>query len=262
MAVNGGTPPYLSNSIFNASLNGLGDNIPEYLDRKMLTNVPEWAGFYVMSAYRFLGLIDEDNKVQDRLRRLARAKGAERQAVLREVLIHGYPFVFDDPQGFSLATGTSEQLSERFRSLGVSGDTIRKGVAFLLNAAREAGMPVADDLRAVRIDKQGKLRKRGARKPSANNLSNSGIPPKSDGNGRSQDALGSGEHMPNGNITPSKDEGTNGDTDGLASKYELVSSYLNHLPKNGRWTTRERERWFKAFESAVDFYAEVVDRTN
>lgn len=39
--------------------------------------------------------------------------------------------------------------------------------------------------------------------------------------------------------------------------YRLISALIQKLPKDGRWTQTERDRWVRAFVGAVDYLIEV-----
>ncbi len=42
-----------------------------------------------------------------------------------------------------------------------------------------------------------------------------------------------------------------------ARRYQPVSALIRALPANGKWMPGERERWFRAVESTVDYCVEI-----
>ena len=46
------------------------------------------------------------------------------------------------------------------------------------------------------------------------------------------------------------------ETDG---RYRLIWTLIAHLPRNGRWTAKERTAWIHAMTCAVDLLVEVTN---
>lgn len=41
--------------------------------------------------------------------------------------------------------------------------------------------------------------------------------------------------------------------------YRLVGQLYQQLPDDGRWTKRQRDKWVKALETAIDFLTEIIE---
>lgn len=61
---------------------------------------------------------------------------------MREVLVSAYEFLFS-AEGFNVTRDSRDQLENQFKQAGVSGDTVRKCIAFFLAAAKDAGIEVS-----------------------------------------------------------------------------------------------------------------------
>lgn len=111
----------------------------------------------MMSALKYLQLVDDTGSVKDTLTRLVNSEGAERTNILRELLTSSYPFLFG---GFDLSKATSNQFRQKFTEAGASGDSVRKCIGFFLSAAKEAGVEVSPYIaETVRHQNETKPRK-------------------------------------------------------------------------------------------------------
>jgi len=95
----------------------------------------------LLLALHYLGLVKASGHPTERLSRLVNAEGAERTAVVREMIQSSYDFAFD--RSFGLETATSNQAQEVFEKTGASGETVRRCIAFFLAAAKDGGIPVS-----------------------------------------------------------------------------------------------------------------------
>jgi hypothetical protein len=139
----GAIPPYvpfpsLKSFVQNAGQQGLANRI----DRSVLTNFSGSTQTQLITALRFLGLIDAKGHPTDRLETLVKTSGTDEWSnVLAALLRDTYPALFD---GFDLARATPNQFGERFRGTFPGSDAVqRKAVTFFLGAAQDAKIPIS-----------------------------------------------------------------------------------------------------------------------
>ena len=139
----GAIPPYvpfpsLKSFVQNAGQQGLANRI----DRSVLTNFSGSTQTQLITALRFLGLIDAKGHPTDRLEMLVKTSGTDEWSnVLAALLRDTYPALFD---GFDLARATPNQFGERFRGTFPGSDAVqRKAVTFFLGAAQDAKIPIS-----------------------------------------------------------------------------------------------------------------------
>ncbi|GAB7521536.1 hypothetical protein PBS_05200 [Paraburkholderia sp. 2C] len=101
----------------------------------------------MLSALRFLQLIDDSGRPKDHFKSVALADDDSRKAPLNKVFRDSYGFLFDDPE-FDLIHASSGQVTEKFKTWGISGSTLTKTIAFFLSAAKEYGIPVSPHVKA------------------------------------------------------------------------------------------------------------------
>ena len=139
-------PPYVSYRTFRNFADGLQLGIPSRIDRSYWGDRYSGStGTQLMTALRFLGLIDSDGIPQTRLRQLVSAKGAQRSEVLKQIAYSAFDFLSDrslDPE-----VATYAQLEKAFyNSYQVTGDVTRKCIKFLISLESDAGVPPASGL--------------------------------------------------------------------------------------------------------------------
>jgi hypothetical protein len=144
-------PPYVPFSAFLEFLRKVSRGLPSRIDNDVMPLTSRTIKLQLAATLRFLGLANPDGTPTEILRKLAKATTEERKALLRETITRAYPFVFGE---LDLKDATGAQLNERFREQGVSGDTLRKCVAFLARACREAGITVSRYIRPYRKDER------------------------------------------------------------------------------------------------------------
>ncbi len=136
-------PPYISYRTFGNFLSRLQEQIPARIDRSywgaMLSGS---TGIQLMTALRFLGLIDDNAKPTDQLKLLASAKDEQRTEVLREITYEAYRFVLQS--SFDLQNSTYAQLAEKFHdTFHLAPDVGRKCIKFFISLAADARMPLS-----------------------------------------------------------------------------------------------------------------------
>jgi hypothetical protein len=140
-------PPYLSFTTLNSFIDGLGVHMPTRIDKSLMGSMSGGSQAALVSALDYLGL-RADEKPTKALEDLAAAKGADRGPLWKKLIVAKYPFLFVD--GFDLKRATQSELDERFRAEGISGETIRKCVAFFMAAAQVAGIEVSPRFRSIK----------------------------------------------------------------------------------------------------------------
>ncbi|MCH7922258.1 MAG: hypothetical protein IH975_04385 [Nitrospinae bacterium] len=134
-------PPYVSYKTFKSFIEGLRIAMPGRIDRSLMGTMSGIIQSQVLTSLRYLNLVSAKGIPKESLNRLVNSEGPGRQKTLREILLGSYPFLSEG--GFELERATFRQLEEEFAQLGASGDTIRKGVAFFISAAKDADLPLS-----------------------------------------------------------------------------------------------------------------------
>src|SRR3990170_3513974 len=117
-------PPYVSYRTFRTFIDGLQAGIPARIDRSYWGERDSGStGTQLITALRFLALIDEIGTPMTRLRALVTAKGFQRTEALKQIANSAYDFLSSkslDPQ-----VATYGQLEEAFQSIyQVSGGVV------------------------------------------------------------------------------------------------------------------------------------------
>lgn len=134
-------PPYLPYKTFKNFLEGLRVAMPARIDRSIMGSMSGGAQKLLIAALKFLALTTAHDAPTEKLTRLVNSEGQEWQKVFRDILTSGYAFVFKD--GFDLMRSTPRHLDEQFETTGISGDTVRKCVAFFIAAAKDADIKLS-----------------------------------------------------------------------------------------------------------------------
>lgn len=151
------TPPYLPYRTLISSLEKLAEGIPPKIDRGIWKNQTGSIQSQIMGAYRFLGLIDDQNKPQKSLHELV-ANRAKPSESIKAILEDKYAEVIKH----NLSTMTQALIDEYFETaFGVQGDVKRKSITFFLQAAKAVGIPLSTFLQSqVRVRTSGTRRRR------------------------------------------------------------------------------------------------------
>ncbi len=115
--------------------------LPQRIDRSLMSNFSGAVQSQLMTALRFLDLITADDRPTTLLQALVETHGTDRwPAELAKVLRHAYADIFK----LNLATASPAQFTETFKdAYPAEGDTVRKGITFFLNAAKDAGITIS-----------------------------------------------------------------------------------------------------------------------
>lgn len=137
MADNGKlVPPYLPYKTLISSLENLAQGIPPKLDRSIWKNQPGTVQSQILSAYKFLGLMNESTEPTDILRVLVEHRSSP-TPVMKKIIDDKYKAILDR---HPLNTMTTTMLGNEFEAaFQVDGETKKKGIRFLLQAAKANG---------------------------------------------------------------------------------------------------------------------------
>src|ERR1700722_15740673 len=96
----------------------------------------------LVTALKYLQLMSDNHVPTEDMKRLVVAEDVERTKLMKALIIKHYPFVFGGD--FDFATATGSMLQERFEEhTGASGETVTRCIAFLKDAAQDAGIAVS-----------------------------------------------------------------------------------------------------------------------
>lgn len=153
-------PPYVPYKTFINFLDNLRQGIPQRIDRSIapFRSMSGALQGQVRLTLEYLYLITDSGDITAGLSHLVHSEGIKREQALKEILMRAYPFIFEN--GLELERATQRQLEERFAQTGATGDTLRKCVAFFLNAAKGAGIKVSPHIKKVRGPRAAKSRRK------------------------------------------------------------------------------------------------------
>lgn len=136
------TPPYVAYKTLVNFLERFKQGLPGRIDRGLMGSMSGAAQSQVTTALRYLEMISENNIPQPIMKRYVSGEEEERKAALREMLEKSYPFIFGG--GFDISTATAHMLRETFEAnTGATGETVSRCIAFLKDAASDAGIVVS-----------------------------------------------------------------------------------------------------------------------
>jgi hypothetical protein len=154
--------PYLPFKTFISSLDPFSQGVPPRVDRSIWSR--SQSGLMqglIMNAYRFLGLINDQDQPTVTLAKLVKKETQKKEVA--EMLRLSYPDVFKH----DLMTLTPKILDEELEKCGVGGETKKKAATFLLQAAKFSDIPLSNFL-TERIRNTSVRRKKTVRKPDGN----------------------------------------------------------------------------------------------
>jgi hypothetical protein len=189
-------PPYIPWTTFENLLEKMRlEGMPERIDRSYLRSYSGSTQQQLLAAARFLGLVDRDGNPSDVLKALVR-NPEDRPNVMAGLVRERYP------EAMALSnSATSAQLDEAFRKAypTIHGETVRKAIAFFLNAARFAKIELSPHFPQTRPGGGGRGGPRtGTRRTTRTRNRNQGqrdsddeeqLPPTSDAKSRYVDLL-------------------------------------------------------------------------
>lgn len=133
------TPAYVSYATFKNKIRQLAVEgaLPARIDPSVLAGMSGSAQRQFLSALRFFEFIDANGTPSGMLRKLASASDKEWKQLLGECLQRLYKDQLD-----ALTSGTPKQLTDAFGT-DIAGTTRTAAVRFLLEAAKDSGVPVS-----------------------------------------------------------------------------------------------------------------------
>jgi len=170
-------PPYVSYRTFRNFLDGLQvGGMPARIDRSYWGDrLSGTTGTQLISALRFLNLVDASGLPTNRLKMLVAARGPQRNELLRQVTFEAFAPLMKaglDPQN-----ATYSQLEEIFHdNFGLSGDVSRKCIKFFIMLAGDAGVHLSPFItRRLKSPRTGTNAK-NAKKAPARTKRNEAVP--------------------------------------------------------------------------------------
>ncbi len=135
--------PYVPFKTFLTSIETFERGVPNQLDRSVWPSYSGAIQGQLLAAYRFLGLMDQEQVPTAALRELA-ASPERRPALVRDLVERHYRALV----ALDLTRTSPRQLDEALRKYGLSGATHKKAVSFFLQAVQYGGMPISPLLKA------------------------------------------------------------------------------------------------------------------
>lgn len=220
------TPPYVAYKTLSNFLDRFKQGLPGRIDRGLMGSMSGAAQSQVTTAMRFLGMISENNIPSPIMRRYVGGEETERKAALREMLEKSYPFIFQGD--FDITTATAQMLRENFaENTSATGETISRCMAFLKDAAADAGIIVSPYIlqKSARSGGSGKKRNTVKKPPQVTEPTSSNAQ--------------SAAHAPK--------------TASFAAQSSLMLMGLfNRLPVPGKpWPTAERQQWLQTLQNVL-----------
>jgi hypothetical protein len=131
---------YVSWGTFKNAIDTLEQGIPNLIDRSAFSGLSWAVQSQLISAMKFLGLIEDNGKPTQHLIELAVQDEEKRKAKLRFILKERYQALF--ALGLDKAT-TNQLIDELANSYSVTGDTRDKALRFFVSAAQYSGVPMS-----------------------------------------------------------------------------------------------------------------------
>lgn len=152
-------PPYLPFLTFQSAVASLEQGIPKKLDRTIWPSQSGLTQTQILMAFRFLGLVDDNDVPTEQLRHYVEAKDLRPQ-IMAALLNVAYA----DLLRHDLTKMTPKMVEDEIEGYRVTGETKRKAVTFFLRAAKFAEMPMHPLLSSMVRNTlpRGKRKKKGA----------------------------------------------------------------------------------------------------
>lgn len=164
------TTPYGSFRTMTSFVNDYREqkHIPHRIDRSEMSKLSGSARNETLSTLRYFGLVEGPNdKPNELFEQYVMASDEERKPMLAAILRKSYSFLFDTAD-FDITRATQAQMTELFRSRGVSGSTLVRAVSLFNAAAKEAGITVSPSAAKTptRVRTPNSTRKKVDKKPA------------------------------------------------------------------------------------------------
>ncbi len=211
-------PPYVSYRSFWNFLDRLREAIPARIDRSYWGDKFSGStGTQLMSALRYLSLIDGEGIPTETLRKLVEARDFQREEIMSQITRNSYSFFINSPIDYKTATYAQFEdiLHANFQ---VNADVARKCIKFFIDLAADARIPLSPFVikkkRRINVPATSKRTKNKKQKEFEGGILTEGIP------------------VPNG-IT-------------------LDKILINKFPEfDPSWTDELKSKWFSAFDELL-----------
>src|SRR5436305_1850209 len=140
----GPIPPYLPFKTFQSAVENLRSHgLPTTID-KTTWNRSGTDTQLILTAFKFLALVDGSERPQEVLKKIvaAKANSQEERDLVGQLLQQRYAKVFEH----DLTTATPKQVDDAIESYGAKGTTRDRCVRFFIKAAEFAGIPMSPRL--------------------------------------------------------------------------------------------------------------------
>ena len=141
------SPPDVSYKTFDRFLSSLQEHLPKRIDHNYWGELFSFrVGTQLMSAMRFLNMIDVNASPRPRLNLLMSGiTGEHRAALLRQVADESYGFVFKN--SIDTQTANYDELEAVFQhSYRMEKDVCRKCIQFFIEFSKDAGIPLSPEI--------------------------------------------------------------------------------------------------------------------
>jgi hypothetical protein len=156
-------PPYVGFGTFTNFLDGLQQGVPSHIDKSLMSSLSGSSQSQLLSALRYLSLIDEQGCVDDRLDRLVHSQFPEKREHYSLLAKASYPFLFNE---FDLSITTPKQFEQKLLDNGATSATVSRCTAFFISFAKIANIQISPHLEQStksRKNTNGKARGRKSR---------------------------------------------------------------------------------------------------
>lgn len=227
--VKGSAPPYVPYRTLQTFLERFKQGVPNRVGTDLMRTMSGGVRSQLLTSLKSFGLISDTGVPHDRMKRLCAAEGAERQKVLKELIEACYPYLFRE--GFQFSTTTMSLLREAIQDhTSASGETVGRCIAFLKDAATDAGITVSPFLQETKT----RTPRNGTRRtPATPRRSERVDPPPPQ------------QHRPPGDEQQGRQTIP-------AEESLLLWGLFQRLPKPGTpWPKADRDQWTKTFENVL-----------
>ena len=222
------TPPYVAYRTLKTFLERFKQGTPGRIERGLMATLSGAVQSQLTSALKSLGFISESNVPTEFMKKYVVAPEGERTDMLRGMLTVQYPYIFSS-EDFDFGTATTTMLKERFEEHSTaSGATVIRCMAFLKDAAVDAGIPVSQYLSAKKGPPVGTKRKSGTQRKTN----------------------GAGDHQ---QVPPSEEHHAGRHSHIEAQNSLLLWGLFQRLPKPGTsWPKSERQKWTETLDNVLE----------
>ena len=220
------SPPYVSYKTFENFMTKLQGQIPSRIDRSFWGEMFSGStGTQLMSAMRFLNLIDVNSRPTARLRVLTEAKGEHRAALLRQIADEAYAFALKGT--LDTQNATYAELEDVFQNTyRMKNDVCRKCIKFFTEFSKNAGISLSPQ-----ITKKRKMPR-----------TNYGIK-----NANKKVGIRTTENL----IIPIKEK----EIPGLHPWHQMMGDKFPHF--DPAWNDEIKKKWFEAYFELLKFNPQV-----